>query len=455
MKLIKLSFLLIIICLSFLFFTFIKRCVTIITYPFDIDAGEGYILNESKVLALGGNIYKDINYPPYLCANYPPVYQFLTGLIMRIFNKFSFFIPRVTSFLCSITIMLLIFYIVFRYSKNFLISIISSLIFPAMWYAYEWSPYARVDLLGILFSILAYINVDNIPLCVLFSALAVYTKQTFVFAAVVCFSYLFLVNKIYARRLLVYYLLLCTLIALVLNLITKNQFVKHIIFTNAYNPYSIKRTLDWFNSFVGNYFMFTFLAIYQFLNEIKQKRPSVYAYFLLSSIIIAAGVGQIGAYVNYFLELSVAISILASFALANILEKKYNFVICILLLFQVIYLLKITPDFKLVRKHNWSKEPTIERLKTEQELYKFIMENKKKHILKETKVGMLVLADKEVEYHPHLFRVKKWNLENFIHDIKNGRYEIIIAEEKHFDYERFGFCLSKKIGGYCIYKYHK
>jgi len=456
MKLINKIFLFLsIVCLLFLFLTFIRRCIIIITYPFDIDNIEGYVLNEAKVLISGGNIYKDINNPPFLFANYPPVYQFVTGLVMKIFNSYSFFIPRIVSFICSITIMLMIFYIVFQYSKNILISIISGFIFPAMWYVYEWTPYARIDLLGILFSVLAIISVKNLYVCILFSTLAVFTKQTFVFTAIVCFIYLTFYNKKDAKKFIIYYFSICGIIAIFINFLTKGEFIRQIIFSNV-NPYNLKATLRWFNGFQQNYFLFIIFAIYNIIQEISQKKISIYSIYFVFSIITATFVGHIGAYANYFLELSVAISILTGFTLTNLSEKKYNFFVYVLFFLQIIYLLKLEPNLKLTRKHNWSREPTKEELRIDTELFQFINENKEKNILKETKPGMLVLANKKVEYHSFLPALGDlWNSRSFIQSLQNGRYDIVITEKKQFNYDNLGFLLKKKIGNYYIYEYAK
>ena len=55
--------------------------VEAIRYPFGLDYGEGPILSQARLLISGQSIYHSLSRGPYTVANYPPLFQFLSGAL--------------------------------------------------------------------------------------------------------------------------------------------------------------------------------------------------------------------------------------------------------------------------------------------------------------------------------------------------------------------------------------
>ena len=105
---------------------------------------------------------------------------------------------------------------------------------------------ARVDILGIMFSIIGvyYVSLyekdkpSYIYVATLLFILAVYTKQTLIAAPAASYLYLFFKDRKIAIKAMVMYVSLGILILLVLNIMTGGHFYKHI-FGHGQAQYSL------------------------------------------------------------------------------------------------------------------------------------------------------------------------------------------------------------------------
>src|SRR3989304_151024 len=65
---------------------FLYHAVRLVLYPYQIDYGEGFILNHANELATLRNPYQSIKAPPWLVVHYPPVYPALVAVGVKLFG---------------------------------------------------------------------------------------------------------------------------------------------------------------------------------------------------------------------------------------------------------------------------------------------------------------------------------------------------------------------------------
>jgi hypothetical protein len=123
-----------------------------ITFPYEIDYGEGILLNQAKLIAQGINIYQDISDYPYIMAMYTPIYSLISAFFIKLFG-ISFSIGRFISVFSAVLIGIIIYKII-KEKANTQIALFSSIIFFASPYISTWTYLFRVDTLGLLFSLI-------------------------------------------------------------------------------------------------------------------------------------------------------------------------------------------------------------------------------------------------------------------------------------------------------------
>lgn len=185
-------------------FLVLYRLFIIVAYPFQVDYGEEFILNEANLLAQGKNYFRDINYSPYLVANHSFIYQLILSLGIKLWGV-SFLFGRFVSVCAVIGIGTIIWTIVKLHSKNghycFTWCFISVVIFLTSLYVYDWAPNAKVDMTGIFFTLLGILLAEKhkdsgkLFLSVPFFTIAIFTRQSLIAAPFAVALYLFFYNK--------------------------------------------------------------------------------------------------------------------------------------------------------------------------------------------------------------------------------------------------------------------
>jgi len=80
---------------------FVLHAIQVIRFPHDVDNGEGFLLWEALEYNQGRWPYKPINEPPYVVANYPPVYPLLCSVGTRFFGP-TLAVGRTLTFLATL-----------------------------------------------------------------------------------------------------------------------------------------------------------------------------------------------------------------------------------------------------------------------------------------------------------------------------------------------------------------
>jgi 4-amino-4-deoxy-L-arabinose transferase-like glycosyltransferase len=438
----------------------------IITYPYQISYPEGFILNHIQSIIKGESIYRSINDYPLTVVNYPPVYLYLCAGLTKL-TGLSFFGGRLITFLASIFVVLLIFEITRRESDKEA-AFISALLFIASPYIYKNSPLMRVDMLGLLFSLLGmyiFIKTDtvkntfySIPLFIL----SLYTKPVY-FSAPVCAG-IWLMSRDKKRGVIFILLLIISygIIFFILNYLTKGEFFRHTFLYNL-NIFIPLQAIKHYVLFFQFHSILIIFSVFFIFDSFVKRRLSIFLLYFIISAFTAFSVGKIGANTNYFIEL-IAISCILTGSCINKIkeydqEKIYNLLLYASLFVQLILFLHI-PSFT-------KPSPSKMDIENFKKLSSIISKTEGPIISEDG--GILVLNKKEVIFMPFEFtqlaNQKIWNQDKFLKDIKNKRFSLLLLSfdiHYFFDRERLtpemienikeNYYIDNKIGDYFIYK---
>ncbi len=176
---------------------FIHAGIRLVQYPYDVDNSEAYLLYQGIRLSEGKFLYPPLSEYPYLVDNYPPVYPLLIATGFH-FLEPNFHWPRLLSFISICLTALLLGYWTYMRHKEWLPAVLTILVFLSFYHVYNWGALARVDMVGILFSLTGLIifrRFNSWTLSLPFFLLALFTRQTLFAAPLAVFFFLLTRNK--------------------------------------------------------------------------------------------------------------------------------------------------------------------------------------------------------------------------------------------------------------------
>ncbi|MBM3128649.1 MAG: glycosyltransferase family 39 protein [Chloroflexi bacterium] len=287
-----------------------------LTYPYQLDYGEGIVLWFAQQIARGQPIYKGLADLPYASSNYPPVALILSAVLMPLFGD-GYLGGRLLNFASALIVAALIFRIVHTETRNRRAGALSALFFLGSPYIFHWIPLFRVDLIGLAFAfggVYLVWRFDRRPMiddrripafyfCLFTFAflLALYTKHSLFAAPLAAFLALWLRDR---RRAVVFASALGALggaIYLALDRVTRGGFTFGIVESNAtvFLPEQLGALAQ---NFVGTFPILLLLALWGWVARIRAKRIGVLEWYAVTAFAALAMSGRVGAWENYFFE---------------------------------------------------------------------------------------------------------------------------------------------------------
>jgi hypothetical protein len=160
-----------------------------VTYPYELEYGEGIVLWQAQHISHLATAYAPITHYPFIVFHYTPLYQ-LTSLAVSEITGNLLLAGRLVSSFSSLGICLTLAWVVYRTvpaSAPRLAAVGGAILaaaFPCGLDVMKWSPFMRVDMLGLWLSfsglavfVLARTTTQRFCAFVLFVA-AIYTKQS-------------------------------------------------------------------------------------------------------------------------------------------------------------------------------------------------------------------------------------------------------------------------------------
>jgi len=455
-----------------LIFYFINAYIAI-SFPYDIDYGEGILLNQAKLFAQGTDIYGDISNYPFLVGMYTPVYSLMSAFFVKLFG-ISFSMGRAISIVSAI----LIGFLIYKFNRGKTgrqIAIFSSLIFFTSPYVNTWTCLFRVDTLGLLFSltglyfVFKYEDNRKMYIAVPFLLLSIYTKQSFIAAPIASFVYLFLKDKKRALAFIGLFGSVAMILFLIINYVTDGEFFLHTVAYNVF-PFSKKMAILRYRDMISSHIiLFGFASAYT-INALSKRERNLFVIYFIMSALIALTVGKTGAVINYFLE-TIAASCILTGALWDELRSRIDRESLSNNLVLVLLLLQLVLFFHVPRTYWWrlgpDKTAAISNFKKISTYVKEASDN----ILSQN-ASFIVLNNKTYLFQPYEFSVLQrqglWDQSKLVNDIKADKISLILLyfndndatsyqnhrlffTDEMMDAIRKNYCIVEKIDGTYIY----
>lgn len=274
----------------------------------DLDFGEGPIAYESWLLSQGYSFYFHYIHSSelVLIAPYPPLFQLFSAMLIRL-GVHPLLASRLVSIISTFILGAVLYKILVKFDVNKQLSLLMVGLLFSLPEVFLWSPLARVDMLGVLLSILAlyYLLEDNYNVAIVFMSLALLAKQSFVALPVIVGVQLLL-----ARR---YSQLLKLVVGVSLPYVALSIFVPYyldnVILANLYQHLNFDIFFRGMKILSFYHWALIMIAVYSAFYLSYPQEPMVYSkyklitnYFVLSLLLSTVSHSKPGSSVNYFIE---------------------------------------------------------------------------------------------------------------------------------------------------------
>jgi len=416
------------ICMGSIAYSYVYRAICAIRYPQPLDYGEGPILNQVRYILQGRNFYKDINSPPYIVGNYPPVFHLFSILLVPIFG-ISFATGRTIAFLAVIVTACIIYKIVLYFTGNKLASFLSALFYLAIDYIYVWGIYMRIDTLSILFNILGVYWViryeddyRRLRWCVLFFLLALYTRQSMIAGTAGAYLYLLTKDRKTAGKLIGYTALYGALVFIFFTLITKGQFYLHIVKYNN-NIFTLRQLWFFMSKELFTYTVFTIASLVTSIIWLWDKKKRIISLYFISAFLVQLTVGKVGSMLNYLIEPVCIMGIIAGILVGEALKKRNQIAlvgVSLLILFQ------LANYYYGPNTLSWGWKPSPPPIALDN-----YVEETDGLILAEN-LGILPAHNRDIYFDPFIFTQLyyqgMWDQSKIVEEIREKKFDLIMLE---------------------------
>ena len=418
-----------------------------ITCPYEIEYGEGIVLQNAINIAHGRALYNDYHTYPYVVATYPPVYPLLSSIGIRVFGP-SFEFGRAISALATLATALLIWLIMRRSVRTRWAAAAAAVIFLAAPIICWWGTVMRVDMMAVFLGIGSLYCVVRggrwlITAAVLMT-LAIYTRQSEVAPLAAGVAYLWWIGQ---RRNAV--LLGTSSVAAVLALFAVLQatshgwFFQHIVVANR-NFWELRCLVSlWRSTFLSWPFPFAAGVLGAVLalvpNRASGNTPErggaqpaklLVLYFAFAVLVSLTG-GKIGATVNYMVEPLAASCLMCGVAVDRLAQRRATWkgeaawlALWLALIASLVFPLVDPEAGPKVGDRHWRQET----VRGSAAAVSLIRQARGDMLSEDT--GLLPITGRPILLDPHkmtsMFRDGNWDQRRLLKDIERRRFALII-----------------------------
>jgi hypothetical protein len=286
--------------------------------PYEIDYGEGVLLQYALNIARGGEVYNDFHHYPFVVATYPPVYPLLCAVGVKL-SGVNFAFGRSLSILATLGVAALIWVMLRRARASRIAAGLGAVLFLGAPIVYWWGPLLRSCMAAVALGLAGLYCVMRggrwLYPAVALMALALYTRQSEVAPLAASVAYLWWIKERRNAALVAagWTALVAGAFA-VLQAVSHGWFYQHVVVANR-NLWEISRlyTLwwttvrDWPAPFVMGVIGAGFaLAGVRSGGTVPSSsaasRPErLFGLYFIFSVVVSMTAGKIGANVNYLL----------------------------------------------------------------------------------------------------------------------------------------------------------
>jgi hypothetical protein len=309
--------------LGFYSLCYLYHAGRLVLYPYTIDYGEGFLLNQGKAWSELRSPYQSIDGPPWLVANYPPVYSLAVGAGIKFFGL-QYHFGRFLSVVGVLATAFCLYRMVLFESRDRFCAWVAALLWMTSYPVYVWGTHHRVDSFGIgleAVGLLLLLRRNHLNWAIVFFLLSLYTRQTLWMGPLAGYFYLRRTDSPKFAAWWFFKLLLSGgAIFGAMTLLTGGEFYRHLISYNA-NEYNIKDVWRmWNGAVVAMMFLPTLFGLFYLFQAVVGRRWNLAAISLPFAYLTYCLVGKLGSATNYLYELAFASAWATALLLAEIKE---------------------------------------------------------------------------------------------------------------------------------------
>jgi len=417
--------------------------------PYEIDYGEGILLQYALNFARGGEVYGNYHHYPFVVATYPPVYPLLCAVGIKL-SGVNFAFGRSLSLLAALGVAALAWIILRRVGVSRLAAALAAVLFLASPIVYWWAPLMRSCIAAIAFGLAGLYCVMRggrwlIP-AVALMALAVYTRQSNVAPLAASVAYLWWIReRKNAVLVAASWAALVGAVFVALQAASHGWFYQHVVVANrnlweAERLYSLWWTAvrDWPAPFLmgvaGAGLALAGLRAGETapLGVAPRHPERLLGLYFVFSVLVSLTAGKIGANINYLLEPLAASCIMAAIAYDRLAAHtgswpgKVAWLAVWVLVVAVPVRLILDPEFKQYQAYQFSRDDIMRGGKA---AVAIIRKTKGDVLCEDT--GLLPISGKPILLDPHkmtsMFHDGRWDQRPLLEDIERRRFALIIS----------------------------
>jgi hypothetical protein len=290
----------------------------VVTFPYDLNYGEGYVLNDAVRLSRAEPLYVDLQQFPMVRSPYPPLFPLIWSWLVPLTGA-QLWVGRALSVAGLIGVCGLLAWHANRARAGRWAMVVAPGLVCASPFVYQWAGFARVDLLALMLAVGGVLVAHWVPgwrgvmIAAALCGLALWTKQTTVTAAL---GVAIAVGLRDWRQGLGFSALVAgpTLACVAfLNQQTGGEFARHVVFGNAINPISLPRAIVYVGTLVVLHLPMFCVALWWLFRAGHRARSPI-AVYVPVAMLAAFSVGNEGSSVNYLIEGVVACALVLPLA---------------------------------------------------------------------------------------------------------------------------------------------
>ena len=361
------------------------------TLPYQIDYGEGLMLEGALSLRQGRPLYPAASGLPVVLHVYGPLAYAVTAATLRL-GHVSFTAGRVLILFCALAVSAVIATMLRRWIGSLRIALAFGLILLTLPAFRFWTYLLRADLFGIAISLSGLALFALKPRykywSVLFFAAALFCKYSLLAAPLAVFLHLLVTRQLRdAARFATFLGLTCGAAFAVLQARTGGGFAFHMFSTHP-DRYSLAQVgaltgVVWLSAPVV-----TGLALFHVLREIRSREPDIPAIYFIAASITSLTAGKLGSTTNHFLEWMVASCLCAGMGYAAAKSQYPR------RLLQIIVALVLSIAVGLSMQ-SWPSQQPYSELSECSGIYDYVASSSSPRVLSQS-LGPLLLAGKPV-----------------------------------------------------------
>ena len=303
----------------------IVRSLAIIRLPYQLDFGEGEVLNGAVRLAQGMNPYPDPRQWPVVLDVYGPLAYLLAAIPVRLAGV-GFTGPRLIVVLSAAAVSVLAGLLIWHYARNRSAAVAFGALFLCITVVYPWVVLLRVDMPALALALAGLWLFAVWPERWLWAGLvfvaALFCKWTMLAAPAACVAWL-LSQRQWKRagQMVAWTGLLTALVLGALQWATGGFFAFHMFGTHS-DPYQWRDWVERFRVLLLEQWILVALTGVYLLAAVRAQRLTLPAAYIPLAMLGTLTAGKLGANSNHMLEMAAALCMGAGLGWADLAGQK-------------------------------------------------------------------------------------------------------------------------------------